>query len=124
MALEQPNLNLPPASPPSRSAALDQFGPRFSHLYKGVNDDNPPTFLGMEGLVRYASLACTQHLRGRLEQLRVGGAGSFPPHRPFPSFTLLPARSTHVGADLQAPARAADCLWPICRQQDNSSHCL
>lgn len=34
MALEQPNLN------------VHQFGPRFSHLYNGGNDDNPPTIRG------------------------------------------------------------------------------
>lgn len=79
MALEQPNLNLAPASPPSRSAALGQFGPWFSHLYNGVNDDNPPTFLGVEGLARYVSLACTQHLRGRLEAIRGGGSRQLPP---------------------------------------------
>lgn len=104
MALEQPNLNVAPASPPSRSAALHQFGPRFSHLYNGGNDDNPPTILGVEGLVRYVSLACTQYFRRRLEAIRGGGSRQLPPpHRPLPSTPLLPARSMCVGADPQSP---------------------
>lgn len=48
-ALEWLNLNLAPASPPPSSAALDQFGPQFSHLYNGGNDDNLPSFLGSGG---------------------------------------------------------------------------